>query len=485
MLHLTTIILTFRTKLTTSHSQAAKSASSCADIGGGTSFLRDKSLIQMHQFKLATILLLVGISPVAHGLCPPLGSFHSADEGAWESARQSLAEIFDQCLLSSEYFSLLGAAQLNTGQLADAMESLERSLLLDPDNGAALIDYSEALLQDGQLFAAIEVNQLLLERPDAPPGLEQQLKIRQREWQALTRQTDWQIDLLGGYDSNLNGAPDSESVALTLSGEPIFLALNENYQAIEGSFLNARIAASHSRLSPEYQDTVSGQIRGRLSDDSSSDVTQFAARYSRRDSLLSASGQASAGLNHLAFMGSPLFTGADASYSGELAIDGRCATTLSAALQQQRWHQQRLLDGLEMRAGARATCRLGTTASQELTFGAGLLHNLALKDNRLGGDRDGWQISAEWRLASAQRFISAQINFTSILDGRGFSPLLENNARRSVARSSVLVQYRERLGFLVQGLELVANIYHQEQKSNISLYEISDTSVEIGLSLRF
>lgn len=439
----------------------------------------------MRQFKLASILILVGIPSVARGLCPPLGTFQSIDEGAWESTRQSLAEMFDQCLFSSEYFSLLGAAQLNTGQLSDAMESLERSLLLDPDNGAALIDYSEALLQDGQLFAALEVNQLLLERPDAPPGLEQQLKIRQREWRALTRQTDWQIDLLGGYDSNLNGAPDTETVALTLSGEPIFLALNENYQAIEGAFLNTRIAATHSRLGPEYQDIVFGQIRGRFSDDSSSDVTQFAARYSRRGSLRSASGQASAGLNHLAFLGSSVFTGTDASYSGELAINGRCSSNLSAAVQQQRWHQQRRLDGLEMRAGAQAACRLSSTAGQEVTFGADLLHNLALKNNRLGGDRDGWQVSAGWRLASAQRFISAQVNFTSILDGSGFSPLLENNARRRVSRGSALFQYRERLGFLVQGLEFVTNIYYQKQKSNINLYEIIDTSVEVGFSWRF
>ena len=439
----------------------------------------------MRQFKLATILLLVGISSVAHGLCPPLGPFQSANEGAWDSTRQSLAEIFDQCLLSSEYFSLLGAAQLNTGQLTDALESLERSLLLDPDNGAALIDYSEALLQDGQLFAAIEVNQLLLERSDAPPGLERQLKNRQREWQALTRQTDWQIDLLGGYDSNLNGAPDTETVALTLSGEPIFLALNENYQAVAGPFLNARVAATHSRLGPEYQNTFFGQMRGRLSDDSSSDVTQLAARYTRRGPILPASGQVSAGLNHLAFLGNSLFSGADVSYRGEQATTGSCSTNLSAAVQQQRWHQQRRLDGLEMRAGAQASCRVSSTASQEVTFGAGILHNLALNGDRLGGNRDGWQLSAGWRQASAQRFFSAEINFTSILDGRGFSPLLENNARRSVARGSALLQYRERLGFLLQGLEFVTNIYYQKQKSNISLFETNDTSVEIGFSWRF
>ena len=439
----------------------------------------------MRQFKLGTVLFLLGISSVAHGLCPPLGQFQSTEEGGWESTRQSLIDIFDQCLLSSEYFSLLGAAQLKTGQLADAMESLERALLLDPDNGAALIDYSEALLEDGQLFAAIEVTQLLLARPDIPPGLGRQIENRQREWDALTRQTDWQLDLSGGYDSNLNGAPDTETIALTLSGEPIFLVLNDNYQAVEGPFLNARVAARHSRLSPEHQDILFGQVRGRFSEDSSSDVTQFAGRFTRRGSPLPRADQLSAGLNHLVFHGNSLFTGADVSYMGNLTTLGRCVTSASAALQQQRWHQQRRLDGLEVRAGAEASCRLGSAARQEFTLGAGLLHNLALNDDRLGGNRDGWQASARWRTVSAQRALSAQINFARILDTRGFSPLLGNNARRRVRRGSLLIQYREKLDYFSQDIELIANFYHQKQESNIELFDTIDTSVEVGISWHF
>jgi len=439
----------------------------------------------MHRFKLGTVLFLLGISPIAHGLCPPLGQFQSTEEGAWESTLQSLTGIFDQCLLSSEYFSLLGAAQLKTGRLSDAMESLERALLIDPDNGAALIDYSEALLEDGQLFAAIEVNQLLLARSDIPPGLEQQMEYRHREWVALTRQTDWQLDLSGGYDSNLNGAPDTETITLTLSGEPIYLLLNENYRAVEGPFFNARVAARHSRLSPDHQDTLFGQVRGRLSEDSSSDVTQFAGRYTRRGSPFPHAGQLSAGLNHLAFLGSSLFTGTDASYKGELAEIGRCSTSLIAALQHQRWHQQRRLDGLEMRAGAETSCRFGSTARQVVTLGAGLLHNIALHDNRLGGNRDGWQASVGWRAAYPQRFFSAQVSLTRVLDSQGFSSLLQTNARRSVNRGSFLVQYREKLDNFVQGLEFIANFFHQNQKSNLGLFQTTDSSIEVGISWRF
>jgi len=48
-----------------------------------------------------------------------------------------------------------------------------------------------------------------------------------------------------------------------------------------------------------------------------------------------------------------------------------------------------------------------------------------------------------------------------------------------------LIQYREKLDFLARGLELVANLYHQDQRSNLGLFETIDTSIEVGLSWRF
>ena len=107
-----------------------------------------------------------------------------------------------------EFFALYGAAQLNTGQLLKAMESLERALLLDPNNGAALIDYSDALLRDGQLFAAIEANALLQARGDLPDALKRQIEQRRRGLERLDQPNQLAIRFVGGYDDNLNGAPD-------------------------------------------------------------------------------------------------------------------------------------------------------------------------------------------------------------------------------------------------------------------------------------
>ena len=72
----------------------------------------------------------------------------------WQQLERQLAEIKLRCLDSSEFFALHGAAQLNSGFVDQSLESLERALLLDPNNGAAQIDYGQALLQKGFVFMA-------------------------------------------------------------------------------------------------------------------------------------------------------------------------------------------------------------------------------------------------------------------------------------------------------------------------------------------
>ena len=87
----------------------------------------------------------------------PLTAQTSPDENAreqaqWTQLAATLTGIQASCLRSSEYYALFGAAQLNSAQLESASESLERALLLDPNNGAAQIDFASALFTSGQLF---------------------------------------------------------------------------------------------------------------------------------------------------------------------------------------------------------------------------------------------------------------------------------------------------------------------------------------------
>ena len=441
----------------------------------------------MRKSHVTIILLACAWSPVAWA-CPNLSDFYTDNADmtqSWEIVRDKLADIYEQCLRSSEYFALYGAAQLNSGVLGEAIESLERALLLDPDNGAALIDYADALLRDGQLFAALEANKLLLERTDVPPDLQLQINQRQQNWLALTRQTSWQLDLFGGYDDNLNGAPDGDLVELTLSKEPIFLSLQEKYKAVKGEFLNARLQARHRRLTPNFQHSFLGQIRSRLSSDSSSDVVQLAGRYNRLKATGTNSLEWGTGVNHLIFGNQSLFTGTDFGGRYQLGSIGRCRSRSEVALQHQVWHQRRRLDGLEAKAGFGANCPLPGEMDHRLNFEGSMLYNSELSGDRLGGDREGWQVAANWQVNLPLGSLLAQLNYTRLTDERGFSTLLASNARRAVRRSSVLVQFRRAFDLVGSGGQLVMSFYHQNQRSNLGLFQTQDTSAEIGLSWRF
>lgn len=436
--------------------------------------------------KLIVVLLFSFCLPgLAQSVCPDLAEYYPGQNTQWESIRDDLALLFDDCLLSSEYFALYGAAQLNSGQLPQALESLERSLLLNPDNGAAMIDYAEALLQDGQLFAAIEANRLLLDRTDMPAALAGQVAQRQENWQSLTRQTSWQIDLLGGYDNNLNGAPDEDLITLTLSGQPLLLNLSEDFQAIRGPFINMRAVGRHRVLGPENQHSFIGEVRGRLSEDSGSNLAQLSGRYSLLRPDRRNSWQLNAGSSHLFFAGSPLFTGTDASFRYQFASSGSCRPYYGMAAQHQLWHDQSRLNGLESKLGFGGNCAVPKTTNQRLNFELSGLYNAELKQNRLGGSREGWQFVVDWQVALPTGLLIAQFNHTRLRDRRGYSPLLANNARRDVERNSWLLQYRERLPALGNRAQLMINLYHQNQDSNLNLFQTKDTSAEIGVSWQF
>ncbi len=429
--------------------------------------------------------LAAPVSSFAQENCPDLSSYYSNSSSSWKGARSQLALLFDRCLRSSEYFALYGASQLNTGRLNAAIESLERALLLDPNNGAALVDYAQALLQDGQLFAAIEANQLLMDREDVPEQLALQIQERQRSWQSLAQQTSWQLDVLGGYDDNLNGAPDQDLITLTLSGESVLLGLSPEFQAISGPYLNVRFAGRHRRLSPENQHNFVGEIRGRISEDSNSDIVQLSTRYNLVRPDGRNSWQVNTGVNHLFFAGDPLFTGTDASFRYQFQGTPACRPYYGGALQHQLYHNQSQLNGLEAKLGIGTNCLVFGQNNQRINAEASLLHNDALKDDRLGGNRKGWQVVLDWQYAMQRGVITAQLNHSRLRDRRGFTPLLANNARRDVERNSFLLQYREPLPQLGAGAQLLVNFYHQDQQSNLQLFQTEDTSLEIGVSWRF
>ena len=204
--------------------------------------------------------------------CPDLSRYYAQTTAAdaaedraaqWAALATSLADLQLRCLRSSEYYALLGAAQLNSGKLDVASESLERALLLDPTNGAAQIDYAEALYAAGQLFPALQLNETLLARDDIPADLRERLTERQAAWHGNIKQHLLQLDLLRRLRQQPpTGAPGADQITLTLSGEPVLLSLNTDLQQQEGAFTNAGLSSRQLTLSANGQSSWTNEMRG-------------------------------------------------------------------------------------------------------------------------------------------------------------------------------------------------------------------------------
>jgi tetratricopeptide (TPR) repeat protein len=404
----------------------------------------------------------------------------------WPLLERQLAGIKLDCLESSEFFALHGAAQLNSGLINESLESLERALLLDPNNGAAQIDYGQALFQQGQLFMALELNERLLQREDLPKNLQPALRVRQQAWKALTRQKSFQVDALGGYDNNLNGAPSPDQVTLTLSGEAIPLTLDTDFRPEGGPYLNLRLGSRYRTLAPNHQHNWATEVRARTSEDSASNLVQLNSRYAYINADDDHSWQVSGGLSHLNFSGSALFSGLDASVRYQTNGSAVCKPYYDVAVQYQNYHEQVFLNGVESKLSAGLRCPLGqASGSHRLSAEIGMLNNRALDSTRLGGNRNGWQFKADWQKPAAGGLLRAEVSHIQLDDSKGYSELLASGADRDLNRSYMLVQFRKPITALGRNSSLLINIYRQSQNSNIEFFRTDSTSAEIGLSWSF
>ena len=439
-------------------------------------------ILPLRWLLAAAVLLLNLNSPASAQSCQNLAAYMPGSQPDWPALERELSGLMLQCLESSEYFALLGAAQLNSSKVAEALEALERSLLLNPSNGGAQVDYAQALYVQGQLFSALDLNQQLLARDDLPGSLQTVLQQRQKSWRAVTRQVGLQLDALAGYDNNLNGAPEAGQITLTLSGEPVVLPLDPEFRPISGAYLNLHLTGRYRQLAPQHQHNVQVELSGRNSNHRESDLLQLDTRYTFVKPGNKHNWQAGANMSHLLFGGNPLYTASEINMRYLPASTFVCQPSLNAAVQHQLFHEQSRLNTVESKLGGGLSCPLTMLPGQQFSAELSLLSSNSIKPERPGGNRLGWQFNLLWQLQLPRGVLSSQLNHTELKDDSGYSPLLVNNGERWLKRSYVLLQYRHPL---FTDTALLINLYHQKQRSNIELFRSADSTAEIGVSHSF
>ncbi len=416
-------------------------------------------------------------------LCPDLGSFYPRLEGADASVAQDLSALLDDCYSDSEYFALLGAVYLNMGDLFSALENLERSLLLDPDNGSAAMDYAEILYRQGQVTAALEMNSLLADRDDLPEGLYQIIQQRAQRWSRSTISLTGGFGIAAGYDNNLNSAPLGEQLTLTLSGRPVSLEVSPEFRASAGEYSSLLGGFSRSTEGTEFRSRISGSFRGRFGNSSKYEMMQASALYTLSESSENSRWNAFFGLDHLNFGRNSIFSSSTLKAVYRLFATENCSIYAAAAAQYQYFHKQESLSGTESSVGSELDCFLPeSTFLQRFGLAFSALKNSASQSNRLGEDRAGWRANLAAQRQLGRGRLLAQYTHTKLDDETGYSPIFSFGDERQESLDSIYVRYLFPLPRLGRSAQFSASVYYNSQRSTIELFRTRGTSAEIGIN---
>lgn len=425
----------------------------------------------------ALLLVLLHAQPLL-AACPDLEAYYPQNDDDWNTLALRLRPLMGECLQNSEYFALLGAAEMHRGELPPALEALERALLINPQNAGARIDYAEALFHAGQLFPALELNRSLLQRQDTPPQLVGMIEARQQAWRREITRFGFALDVAGGYDNNLNGGPASGEVTLTLSGESITLALDEDFLPLGGPYANTRVSGYYQRRRENGSHDLQFGLRSRNSEHPESDLLQLDWRYTFHDRGQAYAWSLGAGTSHLLFGGSPLYAVSEVRWHARRE-GGGCQPQYEVAAQYQQYHSRGQFSGVESAIGTGLDCR-STAADRNYGVELGVLGNRASESNRPGADRQGWHARLYWQEAVVGGTLRAQYSISRLDDDEGYSPIIAFGARRSVTSRYLRLQY---LRPVAEDLAVTATLTHQRQASNLVPFQTDGTAVEVGFSL--
>jgi hypothetical protein len=186
-------------------------------------------------------------APAASGPCPLIGEAPSRtgsqqSAAAFQTQLQQRLDLLDSvtdlCLDNPRFHAQRGLVLQLMGQPAAAVESLERALLLDPDQPGTQLDYALALRDAGDAASAQALLQQISQRSDLPPGLKPVLQsqleaVRSRPSSAWDQHL--KVSVAAGFDSNLNNATSDSQLTLTFPTGEASLILADASRAQRGT----------------------------------------------------------------------------------------------------------------------------------------------------------------------------------------------------------------------------------------------------------
>lgn len=411
------------------------------------------------------------------------------------------------CLKDAGFYSWRGAVLLALRMPEAALEDLERALLLEPDLPGAKLDYAQALMETGDTLSARGLLEQLAERPDLPAHLQPLIARALSDLQPAHPLRDWRsrwvLTTALGADTNLNNAPTATELTLSFAQGPVTLPLQDSARPQRGGA--SLLAAQWQAVKPQ------GEHLWSLQADVRSRQTALAtARYQQADlsagwlQAPEAPSQwiARAGLTRVDMGGLALLRNVRASVLHQWqprplamseGLGADCRRSLGVELERSRYPSTVESNGRYAGLVANVSC-VGTDdlAAQGL-FGRQQVHfqlrrgsDHALDAARAGGNYLRTEFRAVWEAMSGPYKWNADYGYTRQSDGAGYSPLLQNNLRRTASRHSLRLELsralpRSATTSWTNGAEMFVSAETSRQNSNLDAFLSNQSALYIGM----
>ncbi len=199
------------------------------------------------------------VCPASFPLQPP------ASEAQRQQALDELTGLDEICSTRADYFIWQGNLLLALQHPHQAAAALEKALMLDPDLAGAQLDYAQALAEMGENNSARDLVNTVLARPDIPSALHEWLTSQLGEAAGDAWKMSWMVQSLLGAETNLNSAPASNLLTLTLPGGSVPVVLGESQKPEAGMASLSTGAVEATRRWGPGQLTLSGDATLRAS----------------------------------------------------------------------------------------------------------------------------------------------------------------------------------------------------------------------------
>ncbi len=382
------------------------------------------------------------------------------------------------------------AAECDSQQLNDPKASCHKSPEQQIQMAADLIakqHYVQAadlierlLMQYPQTVGAAEQYQLALDGMEGkhPVSINVQA-LQQNVWQINTA-----LQMRSGYSTNLNQAPSSSSVQLTLPTGPIALNLLPQFQQQGGVAGESQLSINAIRgYSNKLQWQVKGDLYGRETGNGGyadyQGTNLFSSLMKQHDS--GSETALAMGFNALHYNVDTYLFASQLMLRHTGTQQWYCKSQSGVDLLWQRQQSNPLLDShyTGLMIGALCDTPLGF---YNINLGAGWDWAAT---QRPGGDqlRGKLEVTGIWNtpFITESSFIKASSSYQESLDRQAYSPWLNYGATRQLSRVGLGVDYDWPLEVIVHNWRGVATVKWQNQDSNISLFTMNALEGWLGV----